>query len=241
MTKELDGFQLKLIAIIAMLLNHIGSVFQLGEDYPAVYWLTETIGKLTFPIMAYLLVQGFHYTGNRLRYGLRLAVFWLLSIIPFHVAFYNNWNFSWLDLFNNILFTLLVGLIMMVLYEKTTNSVLRLLIVLGSMSMTITSDWSLVGILIIFGYYQITDPKRKIISPPLYVAIPTFLISVGLGNRGLEGVLAASPILGLLLTIPVLFRYNGQRGYSPNWVKWGYYAFYPSHLFLLYLIKLALG
>lgn len=43
--------------------------------------------------------------------------------------------------------------------------------------------------------------------------------------------------LGILLVIPILLAYNGERGYSPVWVKWGFYGFYPVHLFVLVGIR----
>lgn len=75
MHKSIDGFKLKVVAIIAMLLNHIGSGFSLYQQSGLLFFFTEFIGKLTFPIMAYLLVEGFHYTHNQKRYVGRLAVF----------------------------------------------------------------------------------------------------------------------------------------------------------------------
>lgn len=84
MYKKIDGFQLKVIAIIAMLINHIGSGFDIYNYSNSLFFLTEFIGKLTFPIMAYLLVEGFHYTKNLKKYASRLTAFWLISIYPFH-------------------------------------------------------------------------------------------------------------------------------------------------------------
>ncbi|EHJ56965.1 hypothetical protein HMPREF9318_00365 [Streptococcus urinalis FB127-CNA-2] len=85
---KFNAFHLKIIAIIAMFINHFGHVFQVANSYPYLYFLTEFIGLFTFPIMAYLLVEGFIYTKNVKKYALRLFIFALLSILPFTFQVY---------------------------------------------------------------------------------------------------------------------------------------------------------
>lgn len=242
MTKNIDAFHLKLIAIVAMLLNHIGNGFDFMSFSPPLFWLTEFIGKLTFPIMAYLLVEGFHYTRNRWKYGLRLAFFSLVSVVPFHIYFENNWQFEVTDLFNNVLFTLLMGLCMMAVCELTDNRFLHVLIVLFFMLTTSLSDWNLFGILIIYWYYRIKDPRKRVVLPIVYVILLLGLMmipAVGMMSESeiFDNLFYLTTMTGLFLTIPLLLRYNGQRGYSPKWVKYGYYLFYPVHLLMLYLIR----
>lgn len=218
MKKGLDGFQLKLISIIAMVINHVGSGFNIGEKYPYIYLFTETIGKLTFPIMAYLLVEGFHHTRNKYKYAGRLALFSLISVIPFHIYFMNNFDFHIYDLTNNVLYTLLIGLLMMIVYEKTENTILHISIVIIACLLTMRSDWAIFGILIIFGYYRISNTKKKIIYPACYISIPMVLLSIPsmiYGHMDRIFIISTIGILGLLLTIPVLLKYNGKRGYSP--------------------------
>lgn len=245
MEKGLDSFHLKLIAIIAMVINHVGNGFDFMEKFPVVFWFTEFIGKLTFPIMAFLLIEGFKYTSNRRKYATRLALFSLISVVPFHIYFYENFDIGIGELTNNVLFTLLIGLLMMISYEKTQSRLLHVLIVFISMMLTAKSDWAIFGIVIIFAYYIIADEDKRIKFPTYYIAIPMVLMSIFLkfaspeaGNEDIAwSPYIASTMLGLALTIPVLSRYNGERGYSPKWVKYGYYIFYPGHLIILYLIR----
>lgn len=225
-----------------MLINHIGSGFRLDESLPSVYFFTEFIGKLTFPIMAYLLVEGFHYTRNIKSYAKRLALFSLISAYPFHLLFEYKHPFNplyptvWI---NNIFFTLLMGLLLIRLYSQTKNPIGHVLMVIFFSLITIISDWSLIGVLTIFGFYRIKKQPFKIIIPPVYTAGVLF------GLLLLGRIFSPENVpwyeiytsLGVLCVIPILLNYNGQRGYSPKWVKWGFYLFYPLHLAVLVLIR----
>ncbi|WP_429950229.1 TraX family protein [Enterococcus sp. AZ101] len=239
MNKKLDAFHLKVIAIVAMLLNHIGSGFKLYDYSDQLFFFTEFIGKLTFPIMAYLLVEGFHYTRNIKKYATRLAFFWIISIYPFHMLFYPDHPFSATELVNNIFFTLLMGLILITLYDKTENTAEHILLVIGFSFATVMSDWNLIGVLIIFGFYRIQNPNLKKIIPPVYAAGFLFLlllIAYLISPSSVPWYELVS-VLGILGTIPLLLHYNDQRGYSPNWVKWGFYLFYPLHMVILIIIR----
>lgn len=239
MTKKLDSFHLKIIAIIAMFINHMGSGLKLYEYSNELFFLTEFIGKLTFPIMAFLLVEGFHYTRNLKKYASRLALFWLVSIYPFHLLHAGNFSFTPDELVNNIFFTLLMGLILISVYGKTNNVFLHVLLVSGFSLATIMSDWNLIGVLMIFGFYRIKDAQLKKIIPPLYTTgLMAMIMLVGylVSPSSVPFAIVVSS-LGILGVIPLLLNYNGQRGYSPAWVKWGFYLFYPLHTMVLVLIR----
>ncbi|GGC94260.1 TraX family protein [Enterococcus wangshanyuanii] len=242
MEKKLTSFHLKMIAIIAMLLNHIGSGFQLYQYSTGLFFFTELIGKLTFPIMAYLLVEGFHYSRNLKKYALRLAVFWLLSIYPFHLLFYPGHPFDPSELVNNIFFTLLMGLLLIMVYDKTKNLYLHVLLVIAFSFATVMSDWNLIGVLIIFGFYRVKNDRLKKIIPPVYATLFLFLLLLVARTMAPNSVplYELASTLGILGVIPLLMNYNGQRGYSPTWVKWGFYLFYPLHMIILVLLRVML-
>ena len=237
MKKSLDAFHLKLIAIAAMLINHLGHTLELENQNIYLYFLTETIGRLTFPIMAYLLVEGFQYTRSRGKYALRLTLFWLLSILPFYYLFESH---KPLTVNNNILYTLLLGLLLLVFLEKVQHSFLRLLLILTFSFLTWQSDWGFLGILTIVGFYEKREESDGFVTPILTLMVVSILINLWAFYTVPNPVLLcdAAAMLGLLLTLPLLKAYNGQRGYSPAWVKWGFYAFYPFHLCLLLLFRI---
>lgn len=124
----LDGFTLKWIAIISMVIDHFGGIVMDGVLAPyrvdgAIYftadmpWLIrnapmiktvcEALGSVAFPIFCFLLVEGFLHTRNRMRYGLRMGLFALLSEIPFNLAHNGSSLYPSLQ---NVMFTLCIGI-----------------------------------------------------------------------------------------------------------------------------------
>lgn len=234
--RKLDAFQLKLIAIIAMFINHLGQAFESEWTNPLWQFCYLTVGLLTFPIMAYLLVEGFFYTRNRWKYVRRLAVFWLLSILPFHFVFYPTSPL--VNPVNNILFTLMTGLILLILCERFSQPMFQSLFLFLFVVLTSQSDWNLIGIPMIFAFYKMRGQQNGIRDTLMMIVLSLFLIRFpSQGGSWPSSFVACLSSVGLLGVIPLLQAYNGQRGYSSGWVKWGFYAFYPFHLSLLVLLR----
>ncbi|GGA29268.1 TraX family protein [Paenibacillus physcomitrellae] len=118
---SLDGSTLKIIAIIAMLIDHIAAVIlihpEINGNHPAFVHTGQYMrmaGRLAFPIFCFLLVEGFMYTGNRQKYAMRLIAFAFLSEIPFDLAFSGQIvNLAK----QNVFFTLWIGLLVMMGFE----------------------------------------------------------------------------------------------------------------------------
>lgn len=126
----LNGNQLKLIAVVSMLIDHIAYLFiglkiltpalQSGEELPALFLLYRVlrmIGRLAFPVFGFLLLEGFLHTKSRLRYAIRLGVFALISEIPFDLMnsgarLFVDWSSQ------NVIITLFLGLLMMEVLER---------------------------------------------------------------------------------------------------------------------------
>lgn len=222
MTKKLNSFHLKIIAIIAMTLNHFGQIF--APYFNPFWWhfFYEFFGKLTFPIMAFLLVEGYKHTSRFNRYVTRLVLFAFLSILPFHFAFKQN---TQIYLFNNILFTLSIGLIMLKLIDLFPKFEKQLILI--STILTLGSDWNGIGILIIYFFKKYKNYK-PLIHLTLIITLLQYLTTMKLISFSL---------LGILLVIPILKIYNGQKGFSNNLIKYGFYSYYPLHLTILIILK----
>ncbi len=208
----LNDFQLKCIAAFTMLIDHIGMVL-----FPGVTWL-RAIGRLSFPIFCFVLVEGFYHTHNRRNYLIRLGLFALISEVPFDLA--RSGVFMDPD-HQNVFFTLFLGFAMLWGMQEFKDTVERVVVILIAVAFAalFSVDYGIQGILLILVYAVFRDYKwPKLILGALW----NFLFRV---RTQYFGVFAMFP----------LALYNGEKGRS---MKWFFYLFYPVHLLLLYGIKM---
>ena len=221
-----DSFTLKIIAILGMTADHFGNAFY--SQLPLLgRCLLFLPGGLTFPIMAFLLTIGYQYTRDVRKYALRLGIFALISLVPF----------IWvLDAKLNVLFTLLLGLLVIWADDRMQNRALFWALVAAAVVATYWCDWSLIGVPMILLYHRLRHNRFW------QVVYPIALVWI----YGLANLLGAASVLGFgaglwlgnlpdLLyifvgasaTIPLLYYYNGQRGRP---LKYFFYAYYPLHI-----------
>ena len=231
--KVLSGSTLKLIAIITMLIDHIGAAViarlliagQGSEMLYKIYYAMRAVGRVAFPIFCFLLVEGFFYTGSRKKYALRLFGFALLSEIPFDLAFSGKiLEFG----YQNVFFTLLIGLLTIMLFDAVVKkqewhpvlrSALLVIITFGGMGAAylLHTDYDAKGVLAILVFYMTRQMR---------------------GLQIVAGCLAFCwELPAIVAFIPIAF-YNGKRGWN---IKYLFYAFYPVHLLVLYLICVGMG
>ena len=134
---------LKLIALITMVIDHIGISYDLE--------LFRIIGRLSFPIYAFLIVNGFNYSKNIKRYLIRLLVFAVISEIPFQLFKYNHINLT----FSNVFVTLSLGLIAIMFLKRYKNKIKKYLIVLliCICAELLGSDYGFRGVLLVVIFY----------------------------------------------------------------------------------------
>lgn len=248
----LSGTALKMIALVTMLLDHIGAsliengllhVYDLEyfsqiitTDWGMRWYLIDTvlrmIGRLSFPIFAFLLVEGFFHTHSRIKYLRNCVLFALISEIPFDLAFANPLGITSGKAEQNIYFTLTIGLIMMMVLERVGRHWLLkvgCVLLFAWSALLLHVDYDMTGILLIAVFYLFYRNNR---------------VKFVLG-----GILMAVESLGLLGTaalalIPIA-KYNGRRGgglLAQGKGKYLFYWFYPVHLTVLYGIAyLVLG
>lgn len=231
--RKLTSFDLKIIAILAMTINHIGFIFK--DIYNPLWWqiMYLTIGKITFPIMAYLLNLGFQKTKSKMRYIIRLGIYTLISIIPYHYTIGINTDANIYPL-NNILFTLMIGLTLITILDKLKPSkMMQVLFLIIASSITFNSDWNIIGVLIIYFFYKDSKVESKTL---IIIAATTSII-----NFVATLDITSFTYLGIILSIPILENTNDKRGYSNNVIKHGFYIYYPLHLSILFILHLLIN
>ncbi len=217
----LSSFQLKLIAIVTMVVDHVGMLMFPNET------IFRIIGRMAFPIFCFLIVEGFCHTSDIKKYVIRLAVFAVISEIPFNILVSGNvLNIE----HQNVFFTLLIGLLTIYSINSTFNPILQsLMLIAGVMvSIALMTDYSFYGVILIYVFYNM---KEKRLIACIFMAACSFFVS------NIQGA-AALAILPIML-------YNGEKGpkfMSKKVWKYSFYAFYPVHMIVLYVIGcLAMG
>ena len=222
--KLLSGSSLKLIAVVTMLIDHFADVFRddiafltlplFGTSF-TIYYILRKIGRLAFPIFCFLIAEGFIHTKDRKKYGLNLLIFALISEIPFDLCFFGSpFHLS----YQNVYFTLFLGFLVLCILEYVKNDLLKLVlsIITALTANFFNTDYGILGVLLIVMIYCLREQKviRTLIALP-------FL------SGGLAAWCAFLPIN----------MYNEKRGFIKGKVlKYVFYAFYPLHILLLFLI-----
>lgn len=247
---------LKIIAIVGMTANHGAWIFAPFLPFPALCVLLAC-GGVTFPIMAFLLIEGYRHTSSFGRYAARLFAFALISQVPYSLFLSSNLN---------VLFTLLIGLGLLYIHDHglpsirlrkqeggatplersgkmvrfRQSSITFWCIAVIGVAVSSLCDWGVLGpLMILMGYLMPTRTQR--IVCPLALAV----LSIGLPQAGelLTGSgMDALPYLlyafvGCTSAAPLLFSYKGARGLP---MKYFFYAYYPLHILILGLLRSAL-
>ena len=220
MKKNLTNFDLKLIAIITMTIDHIGAIIYNDID------IFRIIGRISFPIFAFLLVEGFKKSNNRLKYFLRLIIFAFITQPVYDYVFKSNTL--------NILFTFSLGFLLMMIiefskkiidkYNKGLESYLYktvfyslFYILFSVLAIFLNVDYTVLGITTIFIFY---------LSPNILLSFILYFLSVVLLKTN-------DMQMYSIISFFFLYLYNGKRGRN---LKYFFYLYYPLHLLLLKML-----
>ena len=234
--KRLNSNQIKLIAIIAMTIDHVTWLLYPGCQKIWFVMLLHVIGRLTAPIMWFFIAEGFHYTRNVKKYLLRLFAFAIIS--HFAYSFAGGLPIVPTGFFNmtSVMWPLAWAVVLMLIF--TTERIPqwgKILLIILICFITFPADWSTIAAICpVYLYLNRGNFKKQSLMMLLWVAVYAAVYFIFMDK--VYGLLQ----LCTLLSLPILKNYNGQRG---NWkgMKWLFYIYYPAHLFVIGLLRVAMG
>lgn len=244
MKRILSANSIKLIAIIAMTLDHIAWVLFPGYSNDVIPMVLHIIGRITCPIMCYFVAEGYHYSKNISRYTRRLFLFSLISHFAY-VFFSGNfvdWKsfipFYYGEILNqtSVMWSLAWGLVMLrVANCPKMKEPLKCILIIAICVITLPSDWSCIASLCILAIGTNRENlKKQMLWMVFYVALYAVVYFFVLDK--VYGLLQ----MAVILAIPVIAMYNGKLGANPTLnkiIKYAFYLYYPLHLFVLGLIQ----
>ncbi len=221
---------LKWIALLTMIIDHVGLTF-----FPSMM-IFRIIGRLSFPIFAFLLVQGFSHTRNKTNYLIRLLLFTVISEIPYDL-FTSHTMFNWFN--QSIMWELSIGFLALIFLERTRKNSAYFLLVIAMIFLSVFTyaSYGAFGITMIVLFYML----RKYRGADILGFLGVLYLFYGFMNWGfsIEGyhynVLSINSIqmYAGFAAVPLVF-YSGKKGGSSY--KWLFYFIYPVHLGLIYFI-----
>ena len=240
---DISSAGLHILAMFFMLLDHLWATVVPGNG-----WLT-CVGRLAFPIFAFMIVEGFFHTKNLKKYMLRLLLWAVISEIPFNLMYAGRLFYP---LHQNVLWTFLISLGLIRWNEKLRDAKLwrRLLrfgvsLLLGFLVGTLTMvDYYGYGVMMVLVFYFFRGRKWWQL---LGLFLGLYWINVEVMGGLVYEFSAFDRIfvihqqgLALLALIPICL-YQGRKGYDRPWFRNFCYLFYPAHMLALALVRSLAG
>lgn len=220
---------LKIIALITMIIDHVGKVFFDGIE------IFRIIGRLALPIFAFFVAEGFYYTKNRKKYVLTMLAFTLISWLPFCLAFDLPFYKS------NIIGIFLLSILGMYLFEKLRQNkkvwtfwvsfiILYLTVVLVLDFAEIIPE-GIFGVLLPLMFFVFREkPVAKFCSASIVLVLMSSIAFLD----GVQGLVDFRQFFSLLALV-LIFFYNGEKGKAN--LKYLFYIGYPAHLSIIYIFS----
>lgn len=214
----MTAFQIKILALATMIADHIGLFF-----FPDVLWL-RMVGRLSFPLFAWLIANGAHHTHDMKAYSLRLLLFAIIAQIPF-IAANQLLVPTFFEL--NVLFTLLFGLVAIIIIKQSKNPAVWVFstTLTASLAQLLHTDYGAFGVVMVVLFY-IFFRRFNYLFGAQYVL---FLIMFIFFRTNLIGFIEPLGFLSLLF----ISLYNNKPGIK---AKYLFYVVYPLQYVVYYLV-----
>ena len=235
----LSGFDLKLLAMLLMLCDHLWATIIHGND-----WLT-CVGRLAFPIFAFQIAEGWVHTGNRKEYRRRVLLWALISEIPFNLMAAGGFIYPF---HQNVMFTFWLAMLLMGLIDRGAQksrpayilSIAAALLGGYLLGFVLFVDYYGYGVVMVLVFYLAQKvPYRRLVQ----------LLGIGYLNLFvMKGLVYPVVLFGqewlfpqqgfALLALPLIWLYNGRPGTRNKMARRLGYAFYPAHMLILALLAM---
>lgn len=257
---ELSSAALHILAMIFMLCDHIWATVYSNN-------ILTCIGRMAFPIFAFLIVEGYYHTKSYKKYLLRLLLLAIVSEIPFNLMYGGTLFYP---IHQNVIWTFLIALIAIYFMDKISKKcnvwlsiIINTLIVLIGMILGFAtfSDYYGLGVLTVIVFYLFYRYKDNNVIERLFknykykkelwiiiCFIGQILCLYYINVELLGGLYYPVEIFGFkfelvqqglaLLSLIPIWLYRGYQGYSKKWFKYFCYSFYPLHCLILGLIAM---
>ena len=229
----MSSFALHIIAMIFMLCDHMWATIL---DYE---WLT-CIGRIAFPIFAFLITEGYIHTSNINKYIKRMVIFAIITEIPFNLMVSASPIYPF---HQNVLWTFVISLLTLkyLSFDNTKNIFKSILIILLAIIIaTVTMcDYFGAGVMMVVGFYIFR--KSKLLQLLMMIYVNMILLQGYSYPIDIAGYTYYFPQQGFaILSLIFIWLYNGKQGYHAKWFKIFCYAFYPLHMLILYILTIVL-
>lgn len=260
----LDGFQLKLIALVIMTIDHIYYFGCSLTDMPEIMTL---IGRIAAPIFVFFVTEGFVHTHSRGKYLLRLyiggvlmqignlfvnicfpmqngvivlnGIFTTMAVIVIYLWWIENMRKAWREHRRGcaVLYALaMAALLLSIVSVQMLLPVSPLAVQLATIFVPspVWCEGSVLIVLIGIGFYYCRNSKRAIAI--FYTAFLCAVLALQcLVAFDWEVVIS---VFFMWLALPLILSYNGQRGRG---MKYLFYVYYPAHVYILAIAASLLG
>jgi hypothetical protein len=231
---KFNAFELKIIAIVLMLMDHLYIAFP--NAFSSWY---HPLSRIVAPIFGFFLVEGLFHTRDKLKYNIRL-IGWAMFMQVGNSIINIVLKTKEVSVHNNIFLTLALGLtiINLIEFSKKRECSKKIMILLPAILLIPFCLFTEGGIVLIpfilITYLFRGNMKKQVIS---YIILSVLLFFTSYTqystiNETIEMLMFNSDFL-FILVVPLILLYNGERGMNNKFSKYLFYVFYPLHLWLI--------
>ena len=223
----MSSFALHILAMLLMLCDHLQ--LTLLPDLP----ILRCVGRLAFPLFAFMAVEGYLHTRSLKKYLLRLLMLAVISEIPFDLLVSGS---VFDPMHQNVIWTIILGLCCIRAFENISADLKKMLsavVIIASLAAAIIArvDYSSAGVLTLLAFYAF---RGNTVRCRLMQLLSLAFINLVL----LGGIEFAFPYQALaVLSLPIIWLYDGSQGPHNGFIKAANYLFYPAHMLILALFS----